>query len=62
MENQSNRQEVQSNSNESAEEQDINYWTNEFGIAKEELLALVKRCGTFAAATEAYVKGLNFSA
>lgn len=62
MENQTNQQEVQGNSNLTGEEQDISYWMNEFGIAKEELLALVKRCGTFAAAVECYVKTLSFSA
>ncbi len=56
MENQSPiaKQDVKLNSAE--DDQEMNYWSNKFGIAKEELLAVVKRGGTFAAAVENYVK------
>jgi hypothetical protein len=59
MENQ--KQELQSNIKASNDEQELNYWSNKFGIAKEELLAVVKRGGTFAAAVENYVKTVKFA-
>jgi len=43
------------------DEQDLSYWSNEFGIAKEELMEVVKRGGTFAEAVENYVKTLKFA-
>jgi len=43
------------------DQQDLSYWSNEFGIAKEELIAVVKRGGTFAEAVENYVKTLKFA-
>jgi len=43
------------------DDQDINYWSTEFGIAKEELLAVFKKGGTFASAVEDYVKNLHYS-
>lgn len=61
MENSSQLQEQQAQINSSDDEQEINYWSKEFGIAKEELLAVVKHGGTFAAAVEAYVMHLTFT-
>jgi Protein of unknown function (DUF3606) len=61
MENPNQFQEQQNNANLSDDEQEINYWSKEFGIAKEELLAVVKHGGTFAAAVEAYVMKLKFA-
>ena len=43
------------------DDHDINYWSTEFGIAKEELLAVFKKGGTFASAVEDYVKNLHYS-
>ncbi len=60
MENNTQIQEQQSNVS-TAEEQELNYWSKEFGIAKEELLAFVKHGGTFAKAVENYVQHLQFS-
>jgi hypothetical protein len=56
MENQSQTAAPQTQWIGTEEEQELNYWSNKFGIAKEELLAVVKRGGTFAAAVENYVK------
>jgi hypothetical protein len=56
MENQTQNQVVNT-----SEEQDINYWSKEFGIAKEELIAVLKQGGTFASAVENYVKNLQYS-
>jgi hypothetical protein len=61
MENPNQFQEHQNNANLSDDEQEINYWSKEFGIAKEELQAVVKHGGTFAAAVEAYVMKLKFA-
>lgn len=61
MENLVQTQEQQSNVNVSADDQELNYWSKEFGIAKEELLEFVKRGGTFAAAVENYVKNLKYA-
>ncbi len=61
MENSNQFQEEQRNSRLSDDEQELNYWSEEFGIAKEELLAVVKRGGTFTAAVEAYVMRLKFA-
>ena len=38
------------------DDQETSYWSNEFGIAKEELIAVIKRGGTLSAAIENYVK------
>jgi hypothetical protein len=56
MENQTQNQVVNT-----SEEQDLNYWSKEFGIAKEELIAVLKQGGTFASAVENYVKKLQYS-
>jgi hypothetical protein len=40
---------------------ELNYWSNEFGIAKEELLAVIKRGGSFASAVEKHVRMGNFA-
>jgi hypothetical protein len=61
MESSNQSQEQQSNSRLSDDEQELNYWSEEFGIAKEELLAVLKHGGTFAAAVEAYVMKLKFA-
>ncbi|MHB8207974.1 DUF3606 domain-containing protein [Mucilaginibacter sp.] len=62
MENPNQFQEQQNNAELSDDDQqEINYWSKEFGIAKEELLAVVKHGGTFAAAVEAYVMKLKFA-
>jgi hypothetical protein len=60
MEQQTQIQEQQSNVS-TADELELNYWSKEFGIAKEELLAFVKHGGTFAKAVENYVQHLQFS-
>ena len=61
MENQLQNQEQQVHVNSFDDEQELNYWSKEFGIAREELLAVVKRGGTFAAAVEQYVQTLKFA-
>lgn len=61
MENSSQIQEQQAQIALSDDEQEINYWSTEFGIEKEELLAVAKRGGTFAEAVEAYVMHLSFT-
>ncbi|WP_158996326.1 DUF3606 domain-containing protein [Mucilaginibacter sp. L196] len=61
MESSNQFQEQQSNSHLSDDEQELNYWSEEFGIAKEELLAVLKHGGTVAAAVEAYVMKLKFA-
>ena len=43
------------------DEQDLNYWSEKFGIAKEELIEVVKRGGTFATAVENFVKKVEFA-
>ncbi|SDS85103.1 Protein of unknown function [Mucilaginibacter mallensis] len=43
------------------DDQELNYWSKEFGIAKEELIAVFKQGGTFASAVENYVKNLQYS-
>ena len=43
------------------DDQDLSYWSREFGIAKEELLAFVKRGGTVSAAVENYVKSARLA-
>ena len=43
------------------EAQDLNYWSDKFGIAKEELIEVVKRGGTFATAVENFVKKVEFA-
>ena len=43
------------------EAQDLNYWSDKFGIAKEELIEVVKRGGTFATAVENFVKKTEFA-
>ncbi|WP_183572888.1 DUF3606 domain-containing protein [Mucilaginibacter sp. X5P1] len=43
------------------DDQELNYWSKEFGIAKEELIAVFKQGGTFASAVENYVKTLQYS-
>ena len=40
--------------------QDLDYWTNKFGISKEELLAALKAGKTSASAVEKYVKEVAF--
>lgn len=62
MENPSQNQEQQSNLITSDDDLELNYWSKEFGIAKDELLAFVKHGGTFAAAVENYVQRLLFTA
>jgi hypothetical protein len=61
MENLIQNQERQSNVKIASDEQELNYWSKEFGIAKEELLEFVKRGGTFAAAVENYVQRLKYA-
>jgi hypothetical protein len=61
MENLNHPQEQQSNVIIADDDLELNYWSKEFGIAKEELLAFVKHGGTFAAAVENYVKRLQFA-
>lgn len=61
MENLIQNQEQQSNVNEINDDQELNYWSKEFGIAREELLEFVKRGGTFAAAVENYVQHLKYA-
>ena len=43
------------------DDQDFNYWSNKFGIEKSDLIAMVKRGGTFSEAVEKYVKSLKFA-
>ena len=61
MENQIHTQEQQSNLVNADNEQDLSYWSKEFGIAKEELLTLIKRAGSLTGALENYVQHLNFA-
>ena len=42
--------------------QELDYWSNEFGISKNELLEVVKKGHTPAEAVEQYVKKLTFVA
>ena len=42
--------------------QELDYWTNEFGISKNEILEVVKKGHTPAEAVEQYVKKLTFAA
>jgi len=41
--------------------QELDYWSNEFGVSKNELLEVVKKGGTPAEAVEKYVKKLTFA-
>jgi uncharacterized protein DUF3606 len=43
------------------EENELDYWSNEFGISKDELLKVVKAGGTSAEAVEKYVKKVKFA-
>jgi hypothetical protein len=61
MENQLQNPEQQKNNNIADDDQSLNYWSKEFGIAKEELLEVVRRGGTFAAAVENYVKRMEIA-
>jgi hypothetical protein len=61
MENQVQQQLPVSNQNFSADEQELNYWSKEFGIAKEEMVAAFKHGETIASAIEHYVKTLQYS-
>ena len=56
MENQTQNNLAESKITNADENRELNYWSEKFGIAKEELLAVVARGGTFAAAVENYVK------
>lgn len=38
------------------DDQELNYWSNKFGIGRDELIEVVKRGGTFAKAVENFVK------
>lgn len=40
----------------------MDYWSKEFGISKDELMATVKAGGTSTEALEKYIKEINFSA
>ena len=61
MENQVQEQLPVSSQNISADEQELNYWSKEFGIAKEEMISAFKHGGTIASAVENYVKTLQYS-
>ncbi|MDB4904221.1 MAG: hypothetical protein JWQ63_3502 [Mucilaginibacter sp.] len=43
------------------EDPDLEYWSNEFGISKDELIAAVKSGKTPAEAVEKYVQELEFA-
>ncbi len=45
-----------------AMEQDQDYWSNEFGISKDELAAAVNAGESYTAAVEKYVKNVKFTA
>jgi len=45
-----------------AEEQELNYWSNKFGISKDELAAAVKAGLSSTAAVEKYVKTVKLTA
>ncbi|WP_461451849.1 hypothetical protein [Mucilaginibacter sp.] len=61
MENSNQLHEHYHNTNLPGHEDELNYWSEEFGIAKEELVSVFKHGGTFSAAVEAYVKKLKFA-
>jgi hypothetical protein len=56
MENQTQNHLAESKTANTEENRELNYWSDKFGIAKEELLSVVAHGGTFAAAVENYVK------
>jgi hypothetical protein len=62
MENKS--QEVMPDNRRTGAEDDIelDYWSNEFGISREELMAVVKAGGTSAEAVAKYVQKMEFAA
>ncbi|HEY8782466.1 MAG TPA: DUF3606 domain-containing protein [Mucilaginibacter sp.] len=41
------------------QELELDYWSNEFGISKDELMEVVKAGGTSAQAVEQYVKKIS---
>lgn len=56
MENKLQNEAPVSKSTDAADDQELNYWSNKFGIGRDELIEVVKRGGTFAKAVENYVK------
>ena len=44
-----------------ADEQELKYWTNEFGISRDELIKAAKAGKTLAEAVEKYVQKLQFA-
>jgi hypothetical protein len=43
------------------EDRELSYWSNKFGIAKDELKEVIKHGGTFTEAIEKYVNRLKFA-
>ena len=43
------------------EERELSYWSNKFGIAKEELKEAIRHGGTFTEAIEKYVNRLKYA-
>ncbi len=43
------------------EERELSYWSNKFGIAKEELKDAIRHGGTFTEAIEKYVNRLKYA-
>ena len=44
-----------------ADDNELDYWSNEFGISKEELMEAVKAGATTTEAVEEYVKKVEFT-
>jgi hypothetical protein len=43
------------------EDRELNYWSNKFGIAKDELRDVIRRGGTFTEAIEKYLQKITFA-
>ena len=43
------------------DDRELNYWSNKFGIAKDELREVIKRGGTFTEAIEKYLQKIKFA-
>lgn len=43
------------------EDRELSYWSNKFGIAKDELREVIKRGGTFTEAIEKYLQRIQFA-
>ncbi len=47
--------------NRAGDDQELTYWSNEFGIGKDEIIAVVQQGGTITEAVEKYVKRMKFA-